>query len=68
MSTRKLDEMIHKYLKVYRSELRDGLPPKRLVDHKKEVEEGSKPPHRPLYQLSPVQLKAFKKYFESVLE
>ena len=52
-SNRKLDGILQKYEEVFRSELPDGLPPKRLVDHEIEVEEGTKPPHRPLYQLSP---------------
>ena len=47
-SNRKLDAILHKYEEVFRSELPDGLPPKRLVDHEIEVEKGSKPPHRPL--------------------
>lgn len=67
-SNRKLDGILQKYKEVFRSELPDGLPPKRLVDHEIEVEEGVKPPHRPLYQLSPAELKACKEYVESLLK
>ena len=67
-SNRTLDEILQKYEEVFRSELPDGLPPKRLVDHEIETEGGSKPPHRPLFQLSPRELKACKEYVESLLK
>ena len=67
-SNSRLDNIIHKYKEVFRSELPDGLPPERLVDHEIEVEKGLKPPHRPLYQLSPAELKACKEYVESLLK
>jgi len=65
---KKLDKLLQEYSSVFRSELPDGLPPKRLVEHEIEVEKGSKPPHRPLYQLSPVELRAVKQYVESLLK
>ena len=64
----RVDMLLEKYKRVFRSELPDGLPPKRAVDHEIEVEEGSKPPHRPLYQLSPAELKAAKEYVEDLLK
>jgi len=65
---RRLDGILKKYGSVFRSELPDGLPPKRSIEHSIEIEEGSKPPHRPLYQLSPAELKAVKDYVESMLK
>jgi len=64
----RIDELLNRYESVFRSELPDGLPPKRLVEHEIETENGSKPPHRPLYQLSPAELKACKEYVESLLK
>jgi len=60
--------LLKKYECVFRSELPAGLPPERSVEHTIEVEKGSKPPHRPLYQLSPAELKACKEYVEDLLK
>lgn len=43
------------------------MPPKRSVDHVIETEEGAKPPHRPLFQLSPSELLATKEYIIDLL-
>ena len=64
----RMDALLKKYECVFRSELPSGLPPERGVEHTIEVEEGSKPPHRPLYQLSPAELKAAKEYVEDLLK
>ena len=64
----RLDALLTKYESVFRSELPGGLPPERGVEHTIEVEKGSKPPHRPLYQLSPAELKACKEYVEDLLK
>ena len=53
---------------VFKTELRPRLPPKRSVDHEIQVEEDSTPPHRPLLQLSPVELEAAKEYVEKSLK
>lgn len=63
----KLDLLLEKYECVFRSELPAGLPPKRSVEHAIDTEDGAKPPHRPLYQLSPVELEAAKDYVEDLL-
>lgn len=65
---KKLEKLLNRYGSVFRSELPDGLPPKRLVEHCIDTVEGSKPPHRPLYQLSPAELRAVKQYVESLLK
>ncbi len=53
---------------MFREELPPGLPPKRRVDHEIETDKDAKPPHRPLYQLSPVELKAMKDYVQELLD
>ena len=45
-----------------------GLPPIRSVDYKIEVDKNSKPPHRPLYQLSPTDFKSMKNYVRELLD
>ncbi len=57
-----LKKVLQKFITVFREELLPGLPPERTVDHEIETDENAEPPHRPLYQLSPVQLKAMKDY------
>lgn len=57
-----LEKLLSKYKTVFRTELPPGLPPERSVDHAIEIEANSKPPMRPLYQLSPAELVAAKEY------
>jgi hypothetical protein len=45
-----------------------GLPPKRSVDHKIELEAGSKPPFGPIYHMSPLELEEAKKQLTDLLE
>lgn len=61
------DEILKKYTSVFRDELPEGLPPKRSVDHEINIAEGSKPPHQPLFQLSPSELIATKNYVTDML-
>ena len=60
--------LLNKFEGVFKSELPAGLPPKREVDHEIETEKDARPPHRSLYQLSPVELKATKEYVEDLLK
>lgn len=48
-----MEPMVEKYNTVFLYELPQGLLPIREVDHAIEVEKLTKPPHRPLFQLSP---------------
>ena len=64
----RVDELLKKYASVFRSELPEGLPPVRSVDHEIDVESGARPPHRSLYQLSPAELAAAKEYIEDLLK
>ncbi len=63
----KQNRILRKYNNVFQEELPPGLPPKRSVDHEIEVDKDSKPPHRPLYQLSPAELEAAKIYVQDLL-
>ena len=62
-----LRRLLNKYEEVFQEELPAGLPPERPVDHEIETKENEKPPHRSLYQLSPMELKANKEYVEGLL-
>ena len=64
----KLRALLNEFEDVFQEELPPGLPPKREVDHEIVTIEGSKPPHRPLYQLSPVELSAMKDYVQKLLD
>jgi hypothetical protein len=64
----KIKPLLTHYSDVFRSELPDGLPPKRSVDHAIETEHGAKPPHRSLYQLSPAELQAAKEYVADLIK
>lgn len=64
----KMQSLLKEYSDVFRSELPDGLPPKRSVDHAIETENGAKPPHRSLYQLSPAELQAAKEYVVDLMK
>lgn len=49
-------------------ELPAGLPPKREVDHRIELTEGSHdPPHRPCYRMSPLELQESRRQVEDYL-
>jgi Reverse transcriptase (RNA-dependent DNA polymerase) len=58
----RMEHVLKKCNDVFRSELPNGLPLKLSVDHSIETEPGAKPPHRPLYKLSPAELHAAKEY------
>lgn len=62
-----LNDLLSRFDDVFTDELPAGLPKRRDEDHCIEVEEGSRPPTRPLYQLSPAELLAVKQYVEELL-
>ena len=64
----RMQKILQDYKHVFREDLPPGLPPERTVDHEIETDKYAKPPHRPLYQLSPVELKATKEYVEELLK
>ena len=62
-----LKDILQRYKSVFRDDLPLGLPPEREIEHEIVTENGAKPPHRPLYQLSPTELKAMKDYVQDLL-
>jgi len=44
------------------------LPPKRAVDHRIEIQPGSKPPNRPTYRMSTTELAVLKKEIDDLLQ
>ncbi len=63
-----LREMFKKFSSIFRDELPPGLPPERALDHENETDKDAKPPHRPLYQPSPIELKAMKIYAQELFD
>lgn len=53
---------------VFHDDLPDGLPPKRNIDHQIEIRVDAKPPHKPIFQLSPAELLATKEYVTELLK
>lgn len=64
----RLDKLLRRFESVFRSELPDGLPPRKFLNHAVEVEKELEAPHCRLYQLSLVEQKAGKKYIETFLK
>ena len=63
----KLQEILHNFEDIFQEELPSGLPPVREVDHEIITDDSVKPPHRPLYQLSPLELSSMKNYVQDLL-
>ncbi len=63
-----LRHILHDYSEVFQEELPPGLPPTREVDHEIVTDPEAKPPHRPLYQLSPKELVSMKNYVQDLLQ
>ena len=62
-----LYEALRDYEDVFQP-LPDGLPPQKKVTHKIEIPEGAKPPYRPPYRMSPLELDELKKQVEGLLD
>lgn len=68
MSPEQVRSVLRKYENVFQDKLPPGLPPRRSGDHEIEAQPGSKAPHRRLYQLSPWELEAAKRYVKDLLK
>jgi len=62
-----MKRILRKHRNMFRDDLPAGLPPNRTVDHEITVDEGEKPPHRRMFQLSPGELRAAKEYVDSLI-
>lgn len=53
----RLKDILKKYQALFKDDLHFELPPEKNVDHENVIEGDGKPPHIPLFQLSPEELK-----------
>ena len=60
--------ILGEYKHLFQDELPAGLPPRRTVHYEIIIEEGEKSPHRPMFQLSPDELRAAKQYVDLLIE
>lgn len=63
----RMRQVLRKHKQIFQG-MPKGLPPKRSVDHKIELEAGSKPPFGPIYHMSPLELEEAKKQLTDLLE
>ena len=63
-----LQPLLKEFKEIFPDSLPAGLPPKRVVDHKIELEEGSQPYKKSIYALSPTQLKVLVKELAELKE
>lgn len=63
----RLEWLLTKYNQVFQDDLRSRLPPEPAVEHDIITQNGVKPPHRPLFQLSAADLLASKEYVIDLL-
>lgn len=62
-----LQKVLEKHKEVF-EKLPEGLPPKRSVDHKIELEPGAKPPYLPIYHMSPLELEELNRQLTELIE
>lgn len=60
--------LLNEFRDVFPEELPPGLPPRREVDHRIELLPGTKPPSRPTYHMSAVELAELKKQLDELLK
>lgn len=57
----------HDFADVFSKQVADDLPPHRPYDHAIDLEEGTTPPHGPVYSMSELELKSLREYLEEML-
>jgi gag-polyprotein putative aspartyl protease len=60
--------LVREFSEVFPHDLPKGLPPKRAVDHKIELESGQVPPSRPTYRMSQPEMDELKKKLAELME
>jgi hypothetical protein len=60
--------LVKEFSDVFPDDLPKGLPPKRAVDHKIELEPGQVPPNRPTYRMSQPEMDELKKQLAELME
>ena len=63
----KIEALLEKYKDVFPDELPPGLPPDRGIGHTIPLIPGAKPPSRPLYRLSPLEMEEVKRQVKDLL-
>ena len=61
-------DVLKEFRDVFPTELPEGLPPKRDIDHKIELVPGSAPTNRPTYRMSPTELDELKKQLDELVK
>ncbi len=64
----RLRKMLERYAQVFRKDLPAGLPPTGDVDHEIKIHKNEKPPYRPIFLVSPAELKATKEYVVDLIK
>ena len=62
-----LEKLIKEYQDIFPEKLPKGVPPLREVQHKIEIEPGSKPPYRPPYRLGPAEQDELEEQIKDLL-
>ena len=60
--------LLQEFQDVFPEELPAELPPPRDLDHHIELEPGSRPPWRPIYRMSPLELDTLRKELDKLLK
>ena len=60
--------LLEEFQDVFPEELPPELPPKRGIDHQIELEPGSRPPWRPIYRMSPLELDTMREELNKLLK
>ena len=64
----KVKRLINQFADVFPDDLPSGLPPKRDIDHRIELLDGSEPPKSAVYRMSPAELNELKKQLNELLD
>ena len=62
-----LEKLIQEYCDLFPEKLPKGIPPTREVQHRIDVEPGSKPPYRPPYRLGPAEQDELEEQIKDLL-
>jgi Reverse transcriptase (RNA-dependent DNA polymerase) len=64
----RIQPLLAEFQDVFPAELPAELPPQRDIDHRIELEPGSRPPWRPIYRMSPLELDTMREELNKLLK
>jgi hypothetical protein len=64
----RIQPLLQEFADVFPQELPPELPPKRDIDHRIDLEPGNRPPWRPIYRMSPLELDTMRKELDKLLK